>query len=80
MKTPIITDITAYKKVEIKSVECTACGLPASLNADGLCSHCIIRPRRGAVSGPTIGLISNIKYRISNWLRSGDAGPLTAEK
>lgn len=74
MKKPIITDITAHRKVEIKSVECGGCGLPATLNGDGLCTHCVIRPHKGAVSGPTI------IERVRAWLhRSGDAEPLTGK-
>jgi len=74
MKKPIITDITAVRKVEIKSLLCSSCNWPATLNADGHCKHCEKCPRGRAVSGPTIW------GRFVNWLRSGDAGPLTAEK
>ena len=78
IKMEIITEPT---KIEKSSVECDGCGLPASLNADGLCSHCKVCPR-GRVSGPTIGeRITNFKLRITNWLgRSGDAEPLTTIK
>ena len=71
-KMEIITEPT---KIEKSSVECDGCGLPASLNADGLCSHCKNCPRGRVVSGSTIW------ERVRAWLhRSGDAEPLTTIK
>lgn len=75
MKKPIqITSITEMKKVTKASVECDGCGLPASLNAERLCSHCKVCPR-GRVSGPTIW------ERVRAWFhRSDGAEPLTTIK
>lgn len=69
-----ITDITEIKKVDMSEVVCSACNGPATLNYKGLCTHCIIRPRASRVSGSTIW------ERFTNWLRSGDAEPLTTIK
>lgn len=75
MKKPIqIESITAVRAIDIKSLLCSSCNWPATLNADGICMHCEKCPR-GRVSGPTIW------ERVRAWLhRSGDAEPLTTIK
>lgn len=69
-----IESITAVRAIDIKSLLCSSCNWPATLNAERLCSHCEVCPRGRVVSGPTIW------ERITNWLRSGDAEPLTTIK
>ena len=85
MKKPIqITEMTEVQKIDIKSVVCSGCNGPATLDDNGLCTHCVIRPR-GQVSGPTIWgqawqMVRNALTSCGLLPRSGDAGPLTTIK
>jgi len=45
MKTPIITDLTAVRTIDITEVSCGLCNMPATLNANGHCKHCERVPR-----------------------------------
>ncbi len=46
MKKPIqIESITAVRAIDIKSVECELCEMPATLNANRHCKHCERTPR-----------------------------------